>query len=116
MVEPFASLAALESEHAAMESAPDHEIPRRAVPQSAEQHRKDQVDVGSPPASAISAERDVEVFPQPRGKRNVPAPPEVSDGFRSIGRIEILSEDEAEDETEPDRHVGVTAEIEVNLE
>src|SRR5882724_933577 len=54
MVEPFASLAALESEHAAMESAPDHEIPRRAVPQSAEQHREDQVDVGSPRSFAIA--------------------------------------------------------------
>src|SRR5213075_3587643 len=96
MVEPFASLAALESEHAAMESAPNHEIPRCAVPQSAEQHREDQVDVGSPCAPAISAERDVEVFPQPRGKRNVPAPPEVGDRFRAIRRIEILREAEPE--------------------
>src|SRR5256885_16657959 len=99
MVEPFASLAALESEHAAMESAPDHEIPRRAVPQSAKQHRESQVDVGSPRALAISAERHGQVFAQPRGKGNVPAPPEVSDRLRWLGRIEIFRDDESETQT-----------------
>src|SRR5205807_4362947 len=62
MIETFTALAALEREHAAVKSAPDHEIPRRAVPQSAEEHREDQVDVGAASATTIAAERDVEVF------------------------------------------------------
>ncbi len=64
----------------------------------------------------VAAERDVKVFAQPGRKRDVPAPPEIGDRFRAVGRIEIFREDEAEHEAEPDRHVGVTAEVEINLE
>ena len=63
----------------------------------------------------VSAQRNVEIFAQPRGKRDVPAPPEIGDGFGAIWRIEIFREHESEHEAEPDRHVGVTAEIEINL-
>ncbi len=47
VIKTFATLAAFESEHAAVHSAPDDEVPRRAVPQSAEQHREHEVGVGA---------------------------------------------------------------------
>ena len=40
VIETFAALAALEGEHAAVHRAPDDKIPRRAVPEPAEQHRQ----------------------------------------------------------------------------
>src|ERR1043165_5177538 len=43
VIKPFAALAAFEREHAAVESPPDHEVPRSAVPQTAEQHRHDEL-------------------------------------------------------------------------
>ncbi len=46
----------------------------------------------------------------------MPAPPEISDRLCEIRRIKIFRENESEHQAEADRHVGVTAEIEVNLE
>ena len=116
VIETFPALAALEGEHAAVQSTPDDKIPRRAVPESAEQHGDDQIEVSASDFAAVAAERNVEVFAQPGRKRDVPAPPEIGDRFRAVGRIEIFREDKAEHEAEPDRHVRVTAEVEINLE
>ena len=99
-----------------MDAAPDDEIPRRAVPQASEEHREDEIEIRARLAAAVSAERDVEVFAQPGGERDVPAPPEVGDGFGAVRSVEIFREDEAEHEAESDRHVGVAAEVEVDLE
>ena len=46
----------------------------------------------------------------------MPAPPEISDRLREIRRIKIFRENESEHQAKPNRHVGVTAEIEINLE
>ena len=45
----------------------------------------------------------------------MPAPPKVGDRLGAVRRIEILGEDEAEHQPQADCHVGVTAEIEVDL-
>src|SRR5205814_9860318 len=87
-----------------------------SVPESAEQHREDQVNVSAAEPAPVSAERNVKIFAQPGGERDVPAPPEIGDRFRAIRRIEVFRENKTEHEAEPDRHVGVTAEIEINLE
>ena len=76
----------------------------------------DEIEVGAADPAPVAAERDVKVFAQPGRKRDVPAPPEIGDRFRAIGRIEILRENKAEHEAEPDRHVRVTAEVEIDLE
>ncbi len=116
MINAFPSLAAFEGQHPAVHRAPDDEIPRRAVPEPAEQHRDDEIGVGARERPAISAQRNVKIFAQPGGERDVPASPEIGDRFRAIRRIEILRENEPEHEPEPDRHVGVAAEIEIDLE
>src|SRR6266496_6647462 len=116
MINAFAALAALECEHPAMKSTPDHEVPRCAVPESADKHRDNEVRVRAGKAVLVAAYRNVKIFAQPRGKRDVPAPPEIGDRLREIRRIKIFRENESEYQAEPDRHVGVTAEIEINLE
>ena len=55
----------LDRKPAAMQRAPHHEFPRRAVPDAAEQHRDHQVAVGVEPAVPVAAERLVEVVAQP---------------------------------------------------
>src|SRR3989442_14821612 len=60
--------------------------------------------------------RSVKVIPQKRAERNVPAPPEVRDAVRAIRRVEVFHELKAEHPAEADGHVGVAAEIEIDLE
>ncbi len=100
----------------AVQTAPDHERPARAVPQAAEQHRDEEIAVAEQEAATVSAERDVEVIAQEQRERDVPAPPEFDDGGRSIWRVEIHGQQDAEHARETNRHVGVAREIEVELE
>ena len=46
----------------------------------------------------------------------MPAPPEVGDRLRVVRGIEVLREHEAEHQPEPDGHVRVPAEVEIDLE
>src|SRR5262249_11976993 len=99
-----------------MKPAPDHKVPGCAMPEPADQHCDNEVRVSAGEATLVSAYRDVKIFAQPRGKRDVPVAPEISDRLREIRRIKIFRENESEHQAEPDRHVGVAAEIEINLE
>src|SRR5579864_7093213 len=65
----------LDREAAAMQRAPDDELPGGAVPQAAEQHRQQQVAVGLEPAVAVAAQRLVQIVAQPGRQRDVPALP-----------------------------------------
>ena len=105
----------LGDQHRAVEGAPEHEGPGRAVPEPAEHHRDHQVAVGEEAAAAVAAERDVEVVAQEAREGHVPAPPEVAEAGRPVGAVEVLREDEAHQQREPDRDVGVAGEVAVDL-
>ena len=45
----------------------------------------------------------------------MPAPPEVLQGHGDVGPVEVLREPEAEQQREPDRHVGIRGEVAVDL-
>ncbi len=98
-----------------VEGAPEHERPGGPVPEPAEQHRDHQVAVGASRAAAVAAERDVEVVAQEARQGHVPAPPEVAEAGRPVGAVEVLREDEAHQQRQPDRHVGVAGEVAVDL-
>lgn len=85
------------------------------MPEAAEEHDDHEIAVGSSGPLAVSAEGDVEVIAQPGRERNMPAAPEFGDAGGFIGRIEIFDELETEHEAQPDRHVGISREVEVNL-
>ena len=55
----------LQHQGRAVHGAPDHEIPGRAVPKAAEQHRDEEIAVTLELAVPVAAERDVEIVPQP---------------------------------------------------
>src|SRR5215469_12713786 len=99
-----------------MIAAPDHEIPARAVPQAAEQHRDHQVAVRLQLAMAIPAQRNVKIIAEPTRERNVPPAPEVGDAGSEIGTAEVYREMEAEQQRHADGHVGIAGKVEEDLE
>jgi hypothetical protein len=98
-----------------VQSAPNDKIPGGAMPEAAEQHRQHQVAPGEPFRTAISTERDVEIVPQPGAERNVPASPEIGNVRREVGKIEVDRELVAQQARARYGHVGVSAEIAVDL-
>ncbi len=99
-----------------VQQAPHRERPGRAVPQPAQEHHDQQVAQRLGPAAARAAQRDEQVVAQEERQRHVPAPPELGDVHRLERRVEVLGEAEAEQERQPDGHVGVAGEVEVQLQ
>ena len=106
---------ALDDERGAVDPAPDDERPAGAVPEAADEHRQHEVAIREQRPAAVAAERDVEVVAEPARERHVPAPPEVRDRRRGVGRVEVLREREPEEERDPDRDVRVAEEVGVDL-
>ena len=92
---------------AAVESAPRHERPLRAVPEAAQEHRQHQVAQRGRLAVAAAAQRNVQVIAQPRRERDVPAVPEIRDARRQVRHAEVLRKDESEQARAADRDVAV---------
>ena len=99
-----------------MNGAPNHEGPGGAVPQAAQQHRDQKIDVAPSRSLSIAAERDVKIIAQEPRQRHVPAPPEIDQRKRFIRRVEIERETHADHQRQADRHVGVAGEIVIELE
>ncbi len=103
-------------ERAAVQCAPQHEVPVRPVPQSAQEHRQHEVDVGAPGALPVPAERDVQIVPQPGAERDVPAAPELGHASGDVRHVEILWQVVADHLGRTDGHVGIAREVAVNLQ
>src|SRR6266571_440706 len=107
---------AMEHEQPTVPCAPGGEGPVGAVPETAEHHRHHDVDALARLRAPVAAERDVQVVAQPERQRHVPAAPEVARRDGLVGTVEVLWQLDAEQPPEPDRHVGIAAEVEVDLE
>ena len=99
-----------------MISPPGDERPVGAMPEPAQEHDQNEIDVGSSLPLAVTTQGNVKIVAQECAQRDVPAPPEVGDALGLVGRVEILQELKTEHPSQADGHVGVTGEIEVNLE
>src|SRR6185312_10397738 len=84
-------------EQAAVIRTPEHEGPRRAVPEPSEDHRDHDVQVRPAPSPPIPTERDVEVVPEPSGQGHVPATPELLDRPSGVGTVEVPRELETQE-------------------
>src|SRR5262245_42413500 len=98
-----------------MVRSPDHEGPTGSMPKSSQQHHESQIEIGPALTVPVSPERDVEVIPQPCGKRDMPASPKIGDAFCTIGRSEILRNDQTKHPTQSNCHVRVPGKVEVDL-
>ena len=85
------------------------------MPEPAEQHRQHDVDVGAKAALAVAAQGDVEIVAEPARERHVPASPKLAQRRRCVRPIEVLRQAKAEQQGNSDRHVGVAAEVSVDL-
>ena len=108
-------MSSLKCEHTAVNSTPDNKIPRRAVPRAAEQHHKCQVDVSASSPTAISTEWNIEIIAQPTRKRDMPPPPELRNRFSTVRGIKVFGKSKSKHQPQTDRHVGITAKIEIDL-
>src|SRR5262245_17501523 len=86
------------------------------MPQTAQQHRQHQVDVGPQCAAAVPAQRDIQIIAQPGGETNVPAPPKIAWVGGEIGLPEVDHQIEAHQLGQTQGDVAVAGEIAVDLQ
>ena len=79
-----------------MQQAPNDKRPGRAVPETSKKHHDHEIQRHPKRRDLIAAERNVKVIAQERGQRNVPAPPEIGETDRSVGKTEIVFQMKAE--------------------
>src|SRR5271163_3822345 len=63
----------------------------------------------------IPAQRNIEIVANPGGQADMPSAPEVGEVNGCIGLAKVLLQTESKGPAQPDRHIRVTGEIEVNL-
>ena len=90
---------------------PQHERPRRAMPQAHQYERDQYIEVPARASLAISAQRLQDVVTHPACERHVPARPQLGDPDRSKGVFEIHRETKTEHQRGADRAQGIAAEI-----
>src|SRR4029077_3321362 len=95
---------------------PDDEGPGGAMPEAAEEEDDDEIAIGLERAFAVAPERDVDIVAKPLRQRDMPAAPELGDRLADIGIVEISGEMQAQRSGQPDRHQGIAAEIEIELQ
>src|SRR6185437_6302111 len=98
-----------------VEHSPRHEGPIRTMPQSTERHRDEDIDRFTEFAPTASAERDIEIVPQPQRQGYVPSPPKIDERIGSVGTAKIIWQAHAQQHRYTDCHVGVAAKIAVDL-
>ena len=96
--------------------APQHEVPAGPVPQARQEPDDSQIQNLPSLTVAVAAQRDIDIFPEPGAQADVPAPPEFRDGAGLVGVFKVFQEMEAKQMPQADGHVGVSGEIEVDLE
>lgn len=78
-------------EHA-MQDAPQKERPVGTVPNAADKEGYEDVEIVAPAGTTASAQGDVDIVLEPRGKRDVPTPPKVGYTHRQIRAAEVVDE------------------------
>ena len=106
---------ALQAKKHAVNATPQNEVETGAMPQAAEQHGGQQIDVGAHLALTVSAEGDVHIIAYPRRQRDVPAVPEFAYAGAQIGRAEVVGEVKAQQQGQTDGHIAVATEVAVYL-
>ena len=102
-------------QHAEVEP-PQQEIPARAVPDAGGAPHHQQIEAQPGPGHPVAPHGDIHVLPEPGPQGYVPAPPELGDGARDIGVVEVPRKLKAQHPAQAHGHVGVAGEIEVDLQ
>src|SRR4051812_13650530 len=85
------------------------------MPQTSQKHYYAKVEISAPLPFPIAAESIIKIVAQYARERDMPATPKVRNAFGTVWRIEVPRKFEAQNPSEPDSHVRIPAEIEVDL-
>ena len=96
--------------------APHHKIPTGSVPNSGAKPHNGDVHQLAGNAFPVSAQGDIHIFPEPSAQGNVPSAPKFRDAFGNIRILEVLQKGKAKHFPQPNRHIGITGEVEIDLE
>ena len=86
------------------------------MPQPAQEHCDDEIDILPQLAFAVAAQGDINVVANPCGERDVPAPPKVGDAHRAIRCVEVDGEMEAQQQSNANGHIAIATEIAIDLQ
>ena len=106
----------MERQRNTMHHTPKHKVPRRAMPQSAQKHGDNEIDILPNLPFTVAAQRDIKIVPQPAGERDVPPTPELRYGSGLIGRVEVGVEMKSQQQGNADGHVAISREVAVDLQ
>ena len=101
---------------AAVQAAEHHEGPARAVPDTGHQKGQEKIQVATRRTTLVGPQRGVNIAHDKIAERNMPVAPDLSDIARPVGAVEIDGQPDTEHERGADGHVGVAAEVEIELE
>src|SRR5690349_16943963 len=106
---------AMNGERNAMPKSPEDKADPSTVPNSADQHGSDDVEIDATGRNARSAERNVDVVHQPGSERDVPVTPELRDVGLQVRPVKILRDRNAEEASGADRDVRVRRKVRVDF-
>ena len=99
-----------------MQETPEHKIPARAVPQATQQHGNHEISHIAWKRTTRTAQRDVEVIPEPARQSNVPALPKFLHAAADVRIEKVAWQGYTKHAGESDGHLAVTGKIEINLQ
>ena len=115
LVEQLSQTQPFKTENYAVQQAEHHILPRRAVPQAGERKDDEQVQAGAAQPTAASAQRDIEIVPEPAGQRDMPPPPVFADRAGEIRVVEVFRQGDTEEFSDADGHIAVAGEVKIQL-
>ncbi len=86
------------------------------MPQAPEGHGCHQVHIGPARALTVSAQRDVQIIPQPGGEADMPAPPEIAWVGRKIRIPEVHHDIESHELSESTSHITIGGKVAKDLQ
>ena len=98
-----------------MVESPEDESKSCTVPESGKEEYDYQIQVGSVFTLLVTAQRDVEIFPEPGSQRDMPSAPELGNGGRHVRVIKVFKELESKHFSQADSHIRVSGEIVIDL-
>lgn len=96
--------------------SPYHVGKVRSMPDAGKQPDYEQIADEGFCAFTAAAQRNVDIVPEPAGKSDVPPPPEITDRHRPVRMVKVLRNVKAEPSAHANGHIGISREIEVQLE
>ena len=99
----------------AMPQAPDDKGPVCTMPQPRAEKHDQLVPVSLCLALPVAAQWDIQTFPEPSGKGDMPSAPEFLNTGRDVRIVKVFLEVEPKAQAQADGHIAVSAEVEIDL-